>query len=298
MGVLALGRDGGQRPPLAIQGGNLRGIDYTLPVASAQVKSALLLAGLYAEGSTTLRVPGPARDHTERMLRAMGAKLETLAWEVTLEPGQVLRSIDVNVPGDLSSAAFLLVAASLVPGSEIAVDGVGVNPTRAGLLEVLQAMGAEVTLHDEQTLGGEPVARLAVRASELRGVEVGGDTVVRMIDEFPVLAVAATQAHGETIVRDAAELRVKETDRIATTVEELRQLGAEIEACPDGFVVQGPTPLTGTVVHSHGDHRLAMALVVAGLVATGETVVQDVACIADSFPGFAATLAGLGGQVS
>jgi 3-phosphoshikimate 1-carboxyvinyltransferase len=159
-------------------------------------------------------------------------------------------------------------------------------------------MGAQLALHDERILGGEPVASLTVRASELRGAQVGGDTVVRMIDEFPVLAVAATQAHGETVVGDAAELRVKETDRIATTVEELCRLGAEIEARPDGFVVRGPTPLTGTVVHSHGDHRLAMALVVAGLIAAGETVVQDVACIADSFPGFGGTLAGLGGQVA
>lgn len=298
MGVLALGRDGGQRPPLAIQGGGLRGIDYTLPVASAQVKSALLLAGLCAEGPTTLRVPGPARDHTERMLLAMGAKLETSGWELKLEPGGTLRPIDVVVPGDLSSAAFLLVAATLVARSEITVDQVGVNPTRAGLLDVLQEMGAQLALHDERILGGEPVASLTVRASELRGAQVGGDTVVRMIDEFPVLAVAATQAHGETVVGDAAELRVKETDRIATTVEELCRLGAEIEARPDGFVVRGPTPLTGTVVHSHGDHRLAMALVVAGLIAAGETVVQDVACIADSFPGFGGTLAGLGGQVA
>jgi 3-phosphoshikimate 1-carboxyvinyltransferase len=232
------------------------------------------------------------------MLLAMGTRLETNQWRVALEPGETLRAIDVAVPGDFSSAAFLIVAASLAPGSEITVESVGVNPTRAGLLDVLQEMGAQLTIHDERTLGGEPVASLTVRASDLRGAVVGGDTVVRMIDEFPVLAVAATQAHGETIVRDAAELRVKETDRIATTVEELRRLGAEIEARQDGFVVHGPTPLAGAAVHSHGDHRLAMALVVAGLIASGETMVQDVACIADSFPGFDATLAGLGGQVS
>ena len=298
MGALALGRDGGRRPPLAIQGGNLQGIDYTLPVASAQVKSALLLAGLYADGPTRLQVPGPARDHTERMLLAMGAELQASEWDVAIEPGATLRAIDVAVPGDFSSAAFLLVAGSLVPGSEITVEEMGVNPTRSGLLNVLQAMGAQMTLHDEQTLGGEPIACLSVRTSELRGAEVGGDTVVRMIDEFPVLAVAATQAHGETIVRGAAELRVKETDRIATTVQELCRMGAEIEARPDGFVVHGPTPLTGTAVHSHGDHRLAMALVVAGLIATGETVVEGVTCIADSFPGFEATVASLGGNIS
>jgi 3-phosphoshikimate 1-carboxyvinyltransferase len=296
MGAAVLARDGGRLPPLAIQGGGLRGIDYTLPVASAQVKSALLLAGLYADGPTTLHVPGPARDHTERMLLAMGAKLETVDGGLEIEPGSSLRAVEMAVPGDLSSAAFLLVSALLVPGSECTIKGVGVNPTRTGLLDVVQAMGAGVTVHDARTVGGEPVADLTIRSSELRGVDVGGNLVVRMIDEFPVLAVAATQAHGETVVRDAAELRVKETDRIATTVQELRRLGAKIEPQPDGFVVHGPTPLTGNAVRSHGDHRLAMALAVAGLIATGETVVQDVGCIADSFPGFEATLTHLGAK--
>ncbi len=296
MGAAVLARDGGRLPPLAIQGGGLRGIDYTLPVASAQVKSALLLAGLYADGPTTLHVPGPARDHTERMLLAMGAKLETGDWGLEIEPGSSLRAAEVTVPGDFSSAAFLLVSALLVPGSECTIKGVGVNPTRTGLLDVVQAMGTGVTVHDARTVGGEPVADLTIRPSELRGVDVGGDLVVRMIDEFPVLAVAATQARGVTVVRDAGELRVKETDRIATTVEELRRLGAKIEPRPDGFVVHGPTPLAGNAVHSHGDHRLAMALAVAGLIAEGETMVQDVDCIADSFPGFEATLAHLGAQ--
>ncbi len=296
MGAAVLARDGDRLPPLAIQGGGLRGIDYTLPVASAQVKSALLLAGLYADGPTTLHVPGPARDHTERMLLAMGAKLETGDWGLEIEPGSSLRAAEVTVPGDFSSAAFLLVSALLVPGSECTIKGVGVNPTRTGLLDVVQAMGTGVTVHDARTVGGEPVADLTIRPSELRGVDVGGDLVVRMIDEFPVLAVAATQARGVTVVRDAGELRVKETDRIATTVEELRRLGAKIEPRPDGFVVHGPTPLAGNAVHSHGDHRLAMALAVAGLIAEGETMVQDVDCIADSFPGFEATLAHLGAQ--
>jgi 3-phosphoshikimate 1-carboxyvinyltransferase len=328
MGATVLGRDGGRLPPLAIQGGGLHGIDYRLPVASAQVKSALLLAGLYADGPTILHEPGPARDHTERMLGVMGARLGIGDWEigdweigklggssgfppategsggdrrgghfrgrqVQIYPCSSLRALDVVVPGDFSSAAFLVVAGLLVPGSEIVVEGVGVNPTRTGLLDVLRAMGASVALGNERLEGGEPLADLVARASELCGVEVGGDTVVRMIDEFPVLAVAATQAQGETVVRDAAELRVKETDRIATTVEELRRLGAEIEARPDGFVVHGPTPLQGATVDSRGDHRLAMALAIAGLVASGETVVHDVACIGDSFPGFETTLLGL-----
>jgi 3-phosphoshikimate 1-carboxyvinyltransferase len=298
MGAAVLGRDGGRLPPLAIQGGNLRGIDYALPVASAQVKSALLLAALYARGTTKLSVPGPARDHTERMLAAMGAALETGEGTVEIEPGQRLVPVDVTVPGDVSSAACLMVAATLLPGSEIRIEGVGVNPTRTGLLDIMRAMGADLTMGGEQVMGGEPVARLSVRGTELRGVEVGGDLVVRAIDEFPILAVAATQARGETIVRDAAELRVKETDRIATTVRELQRLGAEIEPRPDGFAVRGPTPLKGAAVHSHGDHRLAMALAVAGLVARGETVVEDTACIADSFPDFIGILASLGARIS
>jgi 3-phosphoshikimate 1-carboxyvinyltransferase len=298
MGALVLGRDGGKLPPLAIRGGNLQGIEYALPVASAQVKSALLLAGLYAEGPTTLRVPGPARDHTERMLGAMGGSVGGTYYELHVEPAVRLGAVDMAVPGDMSSAAFLLVAATLVPRSEITVQGVGVNPTRTGLLDVLAAMRADVVLHNDRTVSGEPVADLTVRSAELHGTEVGGTLVVRAIDEFPVLAVAATQAHGETVVRDAAELRVKETDRIATTVAELRRMGAEIEARPDGFAVRGPTPLRGAEVHSHGDHRLGMALAVAGLVARGETLVRDTVCIGDSFPGFSATMVRLGGQLT
>ncbi len=306
MGATVLGRDGGRLPPLAIHGGTLRGIDYSLPVASAQVKSALLLAGLVAGGPTTLHVPGPARDHTERMLRAMGAQVAT--WPeagtgreghgVRVSPAAGLTALELAVPGDFSSAAFLLAAATLVPGSRVVLEGVGTNPTRTGLLDLLRAMGAEIEVQGERSVGGEPVADLAVRSAELEGVEVGGDVVVRAIDELPVLAVVATQARGETVVRDAAELRVKETDRVATTVQELRTLGADIEARPDGFVVRGPTPLRGAAVNSHGDHRLAMALVVAGLVAEGETLVRDCACIADSFPGFEALLAGMGGRLA
>lgn len=273
--------------PLTIRGRRLRSCDHTLPIASAQVKSALLLAGLYAGGPTTVRQPGPARDHTERMLAAMGAAIEVSGLTVTLAPSpSSLASLSLTVPGDISSAAFPLVAAALVPGSEVTVENVGVNPTRTGLLDVLRTMGADVVVTNEREQGNEPVADVTVRASGLVGVEVGGDTVVRMIDEFPVLAVAATQAHGATVVRDAAELRVKETDRIAVLVTELRALGARIDALPDGFIIEGPTPLHGAVVDSHGDHRLAMALAVASLVAEGEVVIENTECIADSFPGF------------
>lgn len=272
--------------PLTIRGQRLHGSDHTLPVASAQVKSALLLAGLYADGPTTVHQPGPARDHTERMLAAMGAAIETAGLTVTLYPSSPLSSLSLGIPGDISSAAFPLVAATLVPDSEVVIEGVGVNPTRTGLLDVLRAMRADIAIDDEHEQGNEPVADMTVQASALRSVAVGGDTAVRMIDEFPVLAVAATQACGTTVVRDAAELRVKETDRIATVVAELRALGAQIEPLPDGFVVEGPTPLHGGVVDSHGDHRLAMALAVAGLIAQGEIVIENAECIADSFPGF------------
>jgi len=275
------------RAPLVVRGRRLRGCDFVLAVASAQVKSALLLAGLNAGGATIIHQPGPARDHTERMLSAMGADVEVDGLTVTLRPGSVpLAPLDLDVPGDISSAAFVLAAAALVSGSEVTVEGVGVNPTRTGFLDVLRAMGVLVTLENARQQGGEPVADVTVRASDLVGVEVGGETVVRMIDEFPILAVAATQARGTTVVRAAGELRVKETDRIEAIVTGLRALGARIDSHPDGFIIEGPTRLHGATVDSHGDHRLAMALTVAGLVAEGEVVVEDVECIDDSFPGF------------
>jgi 3-phosphoshikimate 1-carboxyvinyltransferase len=283
--------------PLTIRGSSLHGCDHTLKVASAQVKSALLLAGLFASGETTVRQPGPARDHTERMLSAMGADLTVDGLSVTLRPGAVLEPRSLRVPADISSAAFPLVAAVLVEDSTVTLPNLGVNPTRTGLIDVLRQMGADIRLEGLRSEGGEPVADVTVRSSDLCGVDVGGDTVVRMIDEFPVLAVAATQATGVTHIRDAAELRVKETDRIATTVAELRALGAAIEAHPDGFTVRGPTPLRGGAVHSHGDHRLAMALVVAGLVAQDELEVQRAECIADSFPGFVDLIRGLGADI-
>jgi 3-phosphoshikimate 1-carboxyvinyltransferase len=283
--------------PLVVRGRPLRGSDHTLGVASAQVKSALLLAGLYADNPTTVRQPGPARDHTERMLVAMGADVQVADLAVTLNRSPSLSPLSIRVPGDISSAAFLFVAAAIAPGSEIVVEGVGVNPTRTGLLDVLQEMGASVVMDNLREEGNEPVADVALRTSELRGVEVGGHTVVRMIDEFPALAVAATQALGVTIVRDAAELRVKETDRIAAIVAGLQALGARIDPLPDGFRVEGPTVLHGAVVDSLGDHRLAMALAVAGLVAEGEVVVEKAECIADSFPGFVELIQGLGAHI-
>ena len=285
MGVAIADTDG--HAPLFIRGGGtLRGVAHDLAVASAQVKSAILLAGLYAHGPTVVRQPGPARDHTERMLDAMGVALDVQGLTVSLSPPPALAPLDLCIPGDLSSAAFPLLAAALVPGSAVTIDDVGVNPTRTGLLDVLRDMGADVTLVPQPEQGNEPVASLTVRAAPLHGVTIHGERVVRMIDEFPILAVAATQACGTTVVRDAAELRVKETDRIATVAAALRAMGAQIDVRPDGFLIHGPTALHGARVDSHGDHRLAMALLVAGMVASGETVVRGTDCIADSFPGF------------
>ena len=261
------------------------------------MKSAVLLAGLFAEGPTTVVEPAPTRDHTERMLRAMGADVRREGDAVTVQPLRApLRSLDITVPGDISSAAFPLVAATLVRGSEVTLQAVGANPTRTGLLDALKDMGMRPSYHFGET-AGEPIVDIEVRPALLQGTEIGGAMIPRLIDELPILAVAATQALGTTVVCDAQELRVKETDRIATTVAELRKLGARIEETPDGFRASGPTALQGAVVDSHGDHRLAMALTVAGLAAKGETVVQDTECIADSFPHFVAVLRGLGADI-
>jgi 3-phosphoshikimate 1-carboxyvinyltransferase len=296
MGATVFGRDDGRLPPLTVMGGSLHSIKYELPVASAQVKSAILLAGLYADGPTVIYEPGPARDHTERMLTAMGANIRypiSNTTGITLQGGTPLSSLDIVVPGDISSAAYFIAAACLAPESEVSIEGIGVNPTRTGFLDVLREMGADILVENRREVSGEPVADVVVRTGELRGIEVRGDQVPRMIDEFPILAVVASQAQGATVVSDAAELRVKETDRIANIAVELRKLGARIEERPDGFVVEGPTRLVGAQVNSHGDHRLAMSLAIAGLLAEGETTIGGAECIADSFPGFEAALRAL-----
>lgn len=299
MGADIGGRQQGRLLPLSIRGRELSGIDYTLPVASAQIKSALLLAGLYANGLVVVREPGPARDHTERMLAAMGAPIVRRGPVVTAEtPKASLAPFDLTVPGDFSSAAFLLAAAASAPGSHVTIPGVGVNPTRRGLLDALIEMGAEISMSNWAESGGEPTGDLHIRSADLRAITLGGDAIPTLIDELPVFAVIATQANGQTVVRDAAELRVKETDRIATTVTELRKLGADIEATPDGFIIEGPVRLKGARVDSHGDHRLAMALAVAGLLAEGATAIEDADCTSDSFPGFADVLARLGAKLS
>jgi 3-phosphoshikimate 1-carboxyvinyltransferase len=288
------------RAPLRIRPARLYGIQYRMPMASAQVKSAILLAGLYAVGATAVFQPGPARDHTERMLSAMGVDLTTACEWITLgakDRPRRLKPLDLTVPGDISSAAFPLVAAAVTPHSRITILGVGVNETRTGLLAMLEAMGAQVRQSNQRLSGGEPVADLTVEFAELHGVSINGDVVVRGIDEFPVWAVAGTQAAGESSVSGAGELRVKEVDRIQVLAGELRRFGLQVEETPDGFVVNGPRRLGGATVESHDDHRLAMSLAVAGLVADGETVVRDAGCARDSFPEFAETMCALGAHM-
>ncbi len=273
-------------PPLYLHGGcDLRGIDFVSPVASAQVKSAVLLAGLYAQGQTSVREPHPTRDYTERMLAAFGAQIDYAPGWARLQGGQRLRAVDVVVPADFSSAAFFIVAASLVPGSELLLKRVGLNPRRTGLLAAMRLMGADIVEEHPGEEGGEPVADLRVRHAPLHGIEVPHDLVPDMIDEFPILFVAAACAQGVTRVSGAAELRVKESDRLATMSAGLRALGAEVEEFADGAHIRGGT-LQGGRIASHGDHRIAMAFAVAAQRATGQVRIDDVAAVATSFPDF------------
>jgi 3-phosphoshikimate 1-carboxyvinyltransferase len=293
MGAVIAGRRGGELAPLAITGARLRGIAYRSPIASAQVKSALLLAGLFAEGITSVTEPALSRDHTERMFGYLGLPLTRDGLTARLVGRPSFPAQNIAVAGDLSAAAFFLVAASLVPDSDVTIAGVGVNPTRAGILEALQDMGARIEVLNPRDQAGEPVADLRVRAAPLHGITIGPDRIPRTIDELPVLCVAAAGATGETVIFGASELRVKESDRIATMATEMRRLGVEVEERADGLRILGGRPLKGAVCRSYGDHRVAMSLAIAGLVARGETRVEDTACVATSFPGFDKNLRGL-----
>lgn len=280
--------------PLTLYPSELHGIEYRLPVASAQLKSAILLAGLYAEGQTTVVEPTPSRDHTERMFRALGVEVETEGNTITLDPPEDLHAVDIAVPGDISSAAFFLVAGSIVPGSELTIRNVGVNPTRTGILDVLRDMGADITetnFRDE----AEPVCDLTVRYSKLRGVEIGGAIIPRLIDELPVLAVAAAYAEGETVIRDAQELKVKESNRIAAMVTELARAGVDVEETEDGMVIRGGRQPRGISFQTYKDHRIAMSLAVLGLAAHGDSRIADHEVVAISYPDFFRTLESLGG---
>jgi 3-phosphoshikimate 1-carboxyvinyltransferase len=296
MGATIVGRAEGSRLPVAVHGADrVQALACPLSVASAQVKSAILLAGLYADGPVSVTEPAQSRDHSERMLRQFGARLQTQGLTTTLVPGP-LAATSVAVPGDISSAAFLLVAGLVVPDARVTVTGVGLNPTRTGLLDALTAMGACLAIEPAPEGAGEPSAAVTATATALAGITVAGALIPRLIDEVPALAVAAALAQGRTEIRDAAELRVKESDRVATVARELGAMGARISERPDGLVIDGPARLRGARVRSGGDHRIAMALAVAALVADGETVIEDTECIATSFPRFVETLNGLAGE--
>ncbi len=286
MGGRIWGRDGGERAPLAIQGGPLQAIDYSSPIASAQVKSAILLAGLYAEGETCVREPHLSRDHSERMLACFGADVRPFDGGVSVIGRPRLTAQNVAIPGDISSAAFFMVAGLITPGSELLIRNVGINPTRSGVIDILQAMGGQLELIDSREASGEPVADILVRHSRLRGIEIAGNVIPRAIDEFPVLSVAAALAEGTTTIKDAEELRVKETDRIEAMVVALGALGAHIEARPDGMVIEGVERLAGGSVASCGDHRIAMSMAVASLCSSEPVIIDDTGCTETSFPGF------------
>ncbi|MET3575144.1 3-phosphoshikimate 1-carboxyvinyltransferase [Bhargavaea ullalensis] len=286
MGADIRGRDSARYTPLAVQGGPLSAIEYDMPVASAQVKSAILFAAMRAEGESVIREKDVSRDHTERMMRNFGISVESGGGEIRLRGGQKPSAVHVEVPGDISSAAFFLAAGAAVQGSEVELENVGLNPTRTGMLDVLEAMGADVSVRESVTGDSEKRGTLTVRHSDLRGTEISGSLIPRLIDEIPVIALLATQAEGVTVIRDAEELRVKETDRIAAVAEELGKLGADIEPTPDGMVIRGPVRLHGGVLHSRGDHRIGMMAAVAALIADGPVELEDPGCIAISYPAF------------
>lgn len=284
----------GGRPPLTIRGGQkLKGIHYDLPMASAQVKSCLLLAGLYSEGTTSIVEPEPTRDHTERMLRGFGYPVLSKGSEISLQGGGTLQACNIDVPADISSATFFLVAASIAPGSDLTLTHVGINPTRIGVINILQLMGADITLHNQREVGGEPVADMHVRYAPLKGIEIPADQVPLAIDEFPALFIAAACAQGRTVLRGAAELRVKESDRIAAMAEGLSTLGIHNEVLEDGIIIEGGA-IGGGVIKTYHDHRIAMSFAIAALRANSEITILDCDHVATSFPGFDSLAQGLG----
>ena len=288
-GLSTEGADG--RPPLVVEGtAGLRAIEYLLPVPSAQVKSAVLLAGLLAKGKTTVIQPVQTRDHTERMLEHFGVPVEKHGDRISVQGGVLPQTRDFDVPGDISSAAFWLVAAAAKPGCHLTIEGLGLNPTRIGILKVLERMGARIGVKEQKSGSGEPFGTVEVEGGELRGTTIEGAEIPNVIDEIPVLAVAAALAKGTTVIKDAAELRVKESDRLAVVAHHLKAMGADVEELPDGMVIRGGHPLHGAHLESHGDHRIAMAFAIAGLFATGETVITGTECVETSYPGFAGQL--------
>ncbi|RWR10397.1 3-phosphoshikimate 1-carboxyvinyltransferase [Siminovitchia fortis] len=286
MGARIDGRENGSFAPISIRGGGLQGIEYSSPVASAQVKSAILLAGLHAEGETTVLEPQTSRNHTERMLSAFGCQVEVDGLKTMIRGKQALKGTTIHVPGDISSAAFFLTAGAIVPNSELTVKNVGINPTRTGIIDVLEEMGADIIIEETASDEIEPAADITIKSSGLKGIEIGGDIIPRLIDEIPIIALAATQAEGTTIIKDAEELKVKETNRIDTVVKELTKMGARIKATDDGMIIYGGAKLRPASVDSHGDHRIGMMLAIASCLAEGKTVIENSEAISISYPDF------------
>ena len=286
MGAQIDGRNDGKYTPLSVRGGKLKSIKYELPVASAQVKSAILFAGLQAEGTTTIVEQSPTRDHTERMIKRFGGDIEIDSTGIHITGGQKLTGTEIHVPGDISSAAFFLVAGCIVPNSKIVLKNVGLNPTRTGILDILEQMGANIEIIPDEGEQFEPTGTIVVSTSELRATTIGGDIIPRLIDEIPIIALLATQATGVTVIKDAHELKVKETNRIDTVVDELKKLGAKIEATDDGMIITGRTTLNAAKVHSHGDHRIGMMLAIASQITQGNLELEDSSAVSVSYPSF------------
>lgn len=287
MGAKIEGRQSGEFTPLSVTGGELESITYTLPVASAQVKSAIILAGLQAKGTTKIIEPEKTRDHTERMIHAFSGKVSNDNGMISVEGGQSFKATNLIVPGDISSAAFFLAAGAIVPNSKIVLKNVGLNPTRTGIIDVLKEMGAKMTIEPYESNGHEePAGDIFIETSELKGVTIDGEMIPRLIDEIPIIALLSTQATGKTIIKDAQELKVKETNRIDTVVNELKKLGANIEATDDGMIIEGQTSLSGGTVESYGDHRIGMMLSIASLISDGDIELHQPDAIAVSYPSF------------
>ena len=280
------GRESGQFTPLSIRGGNLDSIEYSLPVASAQVKSALILAALQAEGVSVIKEPMPTRNHTETMIKKFGGEISSENGTITVKGGQEFKGTEIHVPGDISSAAFFLAAAALVPDSKLVLRDVGLNPTRTGIIKVLEKMGASISVRIEDEIQFEQRGTIAVETSNLKGVEIGGDIIPTLIDEIPIIALLATQAEGRTVIKDAEELKVKETNRIDAVVTQLKLLGANIESTEDGMIIKGKTPLRGGTVDSLGDHRIGMTLAVAALLCKEKVILKNDQAVTISYPAF------------
>jgi 3-phosphoshikimate 1-carboxyvinyltransferase len=286
MGAQIEGRKNGEYTPIGIRGGNLKPITYQMPVASAQVKSSLLFAGLQADGETTIIEKTESRDHTERMIRHFGGEIQNENGKITIKGGQKLSGAHVHVPGDISSAAFFLVAGAIIPRSEIILKNVGLNPTRTGIMDVMKKMGADIQVLSSEDQAFEPYGDLLIKTSQLNGTIIEGDLIPRLIDEIPIIALLATQAEGTTIIKDAQELKVKETNRIDTVVNELKKLGADIVATDDGMIINGKSNLTGGTVSSHGDHRIGMMLAIAAAICSEEVYLENPSAISVSYPNF------------